>query len=87
MPADLRILDAHGLLADESALTGESLPVAKSATAVDPKTPLADRSSLLHAGTLAVAGSAQALVIRTGDTTELGRISAQLGTATRRRHR
>ncbi|HYN95321.1 MAG TPA: HAD-IC family P-type ATPase [Pilimelia sp.] len=81
MPADLRVLDAHGLLADESALTGESLPVAKSAVAVDEETSLADRTSLLHAGTLAVAGTAQALVVRTGAATELGRISAQLDAA------
>jgi magnesium-transporting ATPase (P-type) len=76
VPADLRILDAHGLLADESALTGESLPVAKSTAPVNPEATLADRSSLLHAGTLAVSGSARALVVRTGHTTELGRISA-----------
>jgi hypothetical protein len=76
VPADLRILGAHGLRADESALTGESLPVDKAVAPVDPEATLADRSSLLHAGTLAVAGTARALVVRTGDTTELGRISA-----------
>ncbi len=76
VPADLRVLDAHGLRADESALTGESLPVDKSVAPVDPEATLADRSSLLHAGSLAVAGTATALVVRTGDSTELGRISA-----------
>jgi magnesium-transporting ATPase (P-type) len=76
VPADLRLLDAHGLRADESALTGESLPVDKAAAPVDPQATLADRSSLLHAGTLAVAGTAKAVVVRTGDATELGRISA-----------
>lgn len=76
VPADLRILDAHGLRADESTLTGESVPVDKAVAPVDPQATLADRSSLLHAGTLAVAGTARALVVRTGDATELGRISA-----------
>jgi magnesium-transporting ATPase (P-type) len=76
VPADLRILDAHGLRADESALTGEALPVDKAAGSVAPEGTLADRGSMLHAGTLAVAGTARALVVRTGDTTELGRISA-----------
>ena len=77
--ADLRILQAHGLRADESALTGESVPVDKVAEPVDPVTQLAERRSLLHGGTLVTAGSAEAVVVKTGDRTELGRISSLLG--------
>lgn len=76
--ADLRILRAHGLRADESALTGESVPVDKAAEPVDPTTQLAERRSLLHGGTLVTAGSAEAVVVETGDRTELGRISGLL---------
>ena len=61
--ADLRVLTAHGLRADESALTGESVPVDKTADPVDAGTELAERRSLLHGGTLVTAGSAEAVVV------------------------
>ncbi|MGH4008324.1 MAG: cation-translocating P-type ATPase [Pseudonocardiaceae bacterium] len=77
--ADLRILQAHGLRADESALTGESVPVDKAAEPVDLATQLAQRRCLLHGGTLVTAGSAEAVVVETGDRTELGKISSLLG--------
>ena len=76
--ADLRILQARGLLADEAALTGESLPVDKVADPVDATTELAGRRSLFHGGTLVTAGTAEAVVVATGDRTELGRISGLL---------
>lgn len=77
--ADLRILQAHGLRADESSLTGESVPVDKSAEPVEATAELAERRSLLQGGTLVTAGSAEAVVVETGDRTELGRISGLLG--------
>ncbi|WP_320668622.1 cation-translocating P-type ATPase [Patulibacter defluvii] len=76
--ADARLLRADALRADESALTGESLPVDKRVAAVAVDAPLADRTPMLHAGTLVVAGRARALIVRTGAETELGRISALL---------
>jgi magnesium-transporting ATPase (P-type) len=79
--ADLRILDAHGLRADESALTGESVPVDKATAPVGPDAELAERSSMLHGGTLATSGTAQAVVVETGDHTQLGRISGLIDTA------
>ncbi len=79
MVADLRILHARGLCADEAALTGESVPVDKAAEPVDAAAELAERRSLLHGGTLVAAGSAEAVVVTTGDRTELGRISGLLG--------
>ena len=77
--ADLRIVQARGLRADEAALTGESVPVDKTADPVDAATELGGRRSLLHGGTLVTAGAAEAVVVATGDRTELGRISGLLG--------
>ena len=76
VPADARVLDGHGLEVDESALTGESLPVAKDDAVVAASAPVAERTSLVHGGTLVTSGTATAVVVTTGDHTELGRISA-----------
>ncbi|WP_216822984.1 HAD-IC family P-type ATPase [Aeromicrobium sp. A1-2] len=81
--ADLRLIEDHGLRADESALTGESVPVDKSARSVPTETVLAERSSVLHAGTIVSSGTGQGLVVETGGSTELGRISGLLSSAER----
>ena len=73
--ADLRILRAQGLRADEAALTGESVPVDKTSEPVDAGAETARRHSLLHGGTLVSAGSGEAVVVATGDRTEIGRIA------------
>jgi len=73
--ADLRIVEAANLAADESALTGESLPVAKSPAPVAADAVLADRRSMLFKGTAITRGTAEAVVIGTGMATELGRIT------------
>ncbi|HEY5642082.1 MAG TPA: cation-transporting P-type ATPase [Woeseiaceae bacterium] len=73
--ADLRVLEAAKLQANESALTGESLPVRKQAEPVAPDTPLVERSNMLFKGTSLTRGSCKALVVTTGMATELGRIS------------
>ena len=79
VPADIRLLGAHGLRADESLLTGESVAVEKDAAAVlTAALPLGDRSTLLHAGTNVVSGRAAGVVCRTGNDTEVGRIAAEL---------
>lgn len=73
--ADLRLVEAGGLEADESMLTGEALPVFKqSEPALDPATPVADRVNMAHAGTFITRGRALGLAVRTGPRTELGRI-------------
>jgi cation-transporting P-type ATPase I len=72
VPADCRIIEAAGLEMDESTLTGESMPVAKSATPTMAMA-IADRSSMVYAGTTVAAGTATAVVVATGRSTEAGR--------------
>ncbi len=75
VPADLRLVEALNLRMDESALTGESLPVSKDIAPVDAETPLAERSSIVWTGTAVTNGRAQGVVVATGMTTEFGRIA------------
>ncbi|MEM9556598.1 MAG: cation-transporting P-type ATPase [Acidobacteriota bacterium] len=84
VPADARLLEAAALATQESALTGESEPVAKTAEVeLDAETPLAERTNLVHRGTLVVHGRATALVVATGGRTEIGRIAGLLGNVER----
>jgi magnesium-transporting ATPase (P-type) len=78
VPADLRLVAVKGLRVDEAALTGESVPVEKGTEPVDEQAPLGDRTSLAYSGTLVTYGTATGLVVATGGSTELGRISAML---------
>ena len=76
VPADLRILTAHGLEADESLLTGESLAVSKDALWLGPEeTPLGDQLNMLRAGSIIVRGRAQGVVVATGTKTVIGRLA------------
>jgi cation-transporting P-type ATPase F len=75
VPADLRLTAAHDLRVDESALTGESLPVRKHPGPVSSDAMLADRSNLAFAGTLVTSGNGQGVVWATGDRTETGGIA------------
>jgi len=75
LPADARVLAAEGLRVDESALTGESVPVDKGPEPVGPRHPLAERTCMLFKGTTVVDGGGEALVWATGQATELGRIA------------
>ncbi|WP_342787159.1 HAD-IC family P-type ATPase [Saccharothrix saharensis] len=72
VPADCRLLDGDGLEVDESSVTGESLPVTKDPAPVVAAEP-ADRASMLYEGTTIAAGDALAVVVATGDATEVGR--------------
>jgi P-type Ca2+ transporter type 2C len=76
VPADARLIEAFGIAADESSLTGESVPAEKEADRVlSPNTPLGDRQNMLLAGTTIVRGKGRAVIVATGMATELGRIA------------
>jgi len=74
VPADCRLIEAHGLRVNLATLTGEALPQGRSAKPVAVDSPRAARNVLL-AGTAIVAGTARALVYATGMRTEFGRIA------------
>jgi Ca2+-transporting ATPase len=74
--ADARLLDSRALQVAEAALTGESIPVAKQVAAVAPDAPLADRASMVYAGTFVTAGRGRAAVVATGPATEVGQLAA-----------
>ena len=74
VPADLRLVRSHSLRIDESALTGESVPVDKSEARVAEATVLAERTSMAYSGTGATFGQGSGVVVATGARTELGRI-------------
>jgi Ca2+-transporting ATPase len=74
VPADARVIEATALATDESALTGEAEPAAKGPDPVDADADLAERSSLLHAGTPVVSGEGRALIVATGADTEVGKL-------------
>lgn len=75
MTADARIIKSESFEANEAALTGESAPVKKSAKPVDVGVSTPDQTSMVFAGTTAVAGHAEAVVIGTALNTEIGRIT------------
>ncbi|MCD7927667.1 MAG: HAD-IC family P-type ATPase, partial [Oscillospiraceae bacterium] len=82
VPADGYLLRCTGLKTDESAMTGESAPVAKRAdVALPPDTPLGDRVNLVLAGTVVTAGRGVCAVTATGMHTEMGRIAGLLSAA------
>ena len=78
VPADVRVLEARELHVDESALTGESIPVTKSTPPLAEDVPLPDRTNLAYASTFVTYGRARAIVVATGNQTEIGRISRLL---------
>lgn len=77
VPADMRIVSNHSLRVEESALTGESVPVDKQKTKLgtESEVSLADRTNMLYSGSSIVYGRGEAIVVATGMNTELGKIA------------
>ena len=79
VPADVRLLASKGLFADESLLSGESLPAKKDAhAAIDAFAGLADRATMLHAGSTVAEGRGTGVVVATALHSQLGRIQESL---------
>lgn len=79
VPADLRIVSADNLRIEESALTGETNSVAKTANALsDNNIPLAERTNMAYASTSVTSGSGMGIVVATGENTEIGKISQEV---------
>lgn len=76
IPADIRLIEANSCYAEESALTGESVPVGKHAAAIhEAELPLGDQRNLGFMGTMLTRGTAKGVVVRTGMETEMGKIA------------
>ncbi len=80
VPADMRVIESESMHADESILTGESLPVGKKTDGLKERTALADQKNMLFASTIVVSGRGKGLVVETGSKTELGKIAGLVNT-------
>jgi len=78
IPADCSILESKDLFVNEAVLTGETYPVEKITRTVPHDTPISKRINSLFMGTSVVSGSGKALVVKTGQETEFGKISGRL---------
>ncbi|NLU46862.1 MAG: cation-translocating P-type ATPase [Syntrophomonadaceae bacterium] len=76
IPADVRFLETFSLEVEESALTGESVPVEKHSQTINQEVPLAERFNLGFMGTSVTRGRGLAVVVETGMRTEMGKIAA-----------
>ena len=85
VPADARLIEAASLKAEESALTGESVPSDKFSDVIESESgevPLGDRSNMVYTGTTIVYGRGKAVVVATGMDTEMGKIAKAITDAT-----
>jgi Ca2+-transporting ATPase len=87
IPADARVFYSASFQTQEASLTGESTPVVKAGDRIpEAEVPLGDRRNVLYMGTVAVSGKARAVVVETGERTELGKIAAMIQEAAQAEH-
>ncbi len=79
VPADMRLVETHGLTVNESALSGEWMAVEKDTSVATEDAPLVERAGMAYASTLVAAGAGKGIVVAIGGDTELGKIAAELG--------
>ncbi|MFV2014509.1 MAG: HAD-IC family P-type ATPase, partial [Candidatus Heimdallarchaeota archaeon] len=81
IPADARIIKSSNLTVNEASLTGESLPAIKvqdGLEVIEDDTPIGEHRNMLYLGTFIQTGSARAIIMRTGNATELGKIASAM---------
>jgi P-type Ca2+ transporter type 2C len=84
VPADGRVIAANRLTINEGLLTGESMPVAKAANILVPRSAaVADRRNMVFCGTVVTGGAGRTVIVATGPNSELGRIQSLLGSEER----
>ena len=78
IPADARLIEVISLETHESALTGESTPIAKEINFIKGKKSIAEQSNMIFSGTVITRGRGKAIVVRTGMKTEIGKIAEMM---------
>jgi Ca2+-transporting ATPase len=81
VPADVRLISAESLRADEAVLTGESAPVTKTPATLSLKKEVYEQTNMLFQGSFITSGQAVGIIVFTGNNTEFGRIAALTGNA------
>jgi len=75
VPADIRLAQVKNLMVNEASLTGESVPVSKNTFAIDKAATLGDQKGMVFSGTIIASGTAEGIVVATGQSTEIGKIA------------
>lgn len=75
IPADMRLLEVKALQVNEASLTGESLPVSKNTNTLTAAASLGDQKNMVFSGTIVTTGTGIAIVVGTGQHTEIGKIA------------